>query len=234
MSYAAYIKYKLESDRKLAILVDKVSKNIKINAQEQKTLIENGFNRVINHGSCFFEDYKDACRNINKEYARMLLAIRKVYNNRDVFILMLELYIRQLLKKEGREKRDKTYLNLLNKTSKIASGTATNSAFSYVIAKAISQSTSIGSSVSFSVYKYSKSAMFLASNYGRVQIAADCANKLKISNPEYYYSLYNLDIEMLYFIIDPQIKKATSYAKTRAKDESEMAYYIIEGLLNNE
>jgi len=46
-------------------------------------------------------------------------------------------------------------------------------------------------------------ALTLVRLYGYIEEASIAANELKRKNPRYYWALYNLEIEMLYFIIKP-------------------------------
>ena len=43
--------------------------------------------------------------------------------------------------------------------------------------------------------------------YSKAQVAALAANKLKFQDSEYYQALYQQNLEMLYFLIEPQMTK---------------------------
>lgn len=43
--------------------------------------------------------------------------------------------------------------------------------------------------------------------YAKAQIAASAANRLKFQDPAYYQALYKENIEMLYFLIEPQMSE---------------------------
>lgn len=65
----------------------------------------------------------------------------------------------------------------------------------------------------------------MATFYGKVQIAAMSARHLRDVNPAFYWSLYAVKLEMLYFLVEPVLH---TYVTIQTKKESEVIKIISE------
>lgn len=87
------------------------------------------------------------------------------------------------------------------------SSSLTNQAFGNAIIVAICHSFGMKVSVNKALNSMASLSIAIVGACGRVQMAADAANRLKIKNHYYYSMLYNKELEMLYFLIEPVIQK---------------------------
>ena len=55
--------------------------------------------------------------------------------------------------------------------------------------------------------------------YSKAQVAALAANKLKFQDSEYYQALYQQNLEMLYFLIEPQMTKIIYQVESGGNNE---------------
>lgn len=208
----SYLKMKAQADRQLALALTKALREI--HATNMRTIenVKLGTQRMINYGSCLIPDdyYRNACRELINEDRRLALALAEIYNRNDVALDMVEIYFRKTLKKLGEQKSttlaeflkkeigDKAY-EYAEKSSKLA--------LSMTIAKLVLSSGDFHESHIRMVNSLSSMYVNGAIIYSKAQIAAMAANKLKFQDAAYYQALYQQNLEMLYFLIEPQMTK---------------------------
>ena len=64
--------------------------------------------------------------------------------------------------------------------------------------------------------------------YSKAQVAALAANKLKFQDPTYYQALYQQNLEMLYFLIEPQMTKIIYQIESGGNNEEIIGDAIYE------
>ena len=67
-----------------------------------------------------------------------------------------------------------------------------------------------------------------ASFYGKVQISAMAARRLKATQPKYYWDLYNNDMEMLYHLIEVPMSNILYLIDSGSTDEEEIIFMVNE------
>ena len=67
-----------------------------------------------------------------------------------------------------------------------------------------------------------------ATLYANAQFAAAAANRLKIQDPSYYHSLCQENIEMLYFLIEPQMSQIIYQINSGDNNEEKIADALYE------
>jgi len=92
-------------------------------------------------------------------------------------------------------------------------------ALSLTIAKLIVSSADFQESHIRKVNEMSTWFVKLTTFYSKAQIAALAANKLKFQDSEYYQLLYREKLEMLYFLIEPQMSKIIYEVKSGGYNE---------------
>lgn len=208
----SYLKMKVQSDRQLAIVLTKALREI--HASNLNT-IENfklGTQRIINYGSCLIPDeyYQNGCRELMHEDHRLALALAEIYHRNDVALDMVEIYFRKTLKRLGQQKStnlaaffkkqigDKAY-EYAEKSSKLA--------LSQTISKLVVSSGNFQASHIRMVSSLSSMYVNGSIIYAKAQIAASAASKLKFQDAAYYQAPHKENLEMLYFLIEPQMTK---------------------------
>ncbi|MCL2900101.1 hypothetical protein [Brenneria tiliae] len=138
----------------------------------------------------------------------MIKSIRQVFEHPDVIFDMVKMYIDILLRHVTDEDIKKIQKILLKISSTYAGTILTNQTVAYTVSRAICYNFSFRFSVERIINKYSNFAVMGLGLYGRVQYAAEAAERLKTMNFTYYSVLYAAQLEMLYFIIEPHISKS--------------------------
>ena len=67
-----------------------------------------------------------------------------------------------------------------------------------------------------------------ATLYTKAQTAASAANRLKFQDPAYYQALSRENIEMLYFLIEPQMSEIIYQVKSGDNNEEKIADALYE------
>lgn len=171
-----------------------------------------GTQRIINYGSCLIPDeyYRNTCRELMNEDRRLALSLAEIYNRNDVVLDMVEIYFRKTLKRLGEQKSTNLAAFLKKKIGEKAYEYAEKSsklALSLTIAKLVLSSGDFQESHITMVNRLSSIYINGVVVYSKAQIASLAANKLKFQDSAYYQALYKENLEMLYFLIEPQMTK---------------------------
>jgi len=220
----SYLKMKAQSDRQMALALTKALREIQATNMSTIESLKLGTQRLINYGSCLIPDdyYRNTCRELMNEDRRLVLALAEIYNRNDVALDMVEIYFRKTLKKLGTQKStnlaeflkkelgDKAY-EYAEKSSKLA--------LSLTLAKLVISSGDFQESHIKMVNSLSSMYVNGAIIYSKAQIAAMAANKLKFQDATYYQDLYKENLEMLYFLIEPQMTKIIYQVESGGNNE---------------
>ncbi|RTN32703.1 hypothetical protein EKN93_09565 [Enterobacter asburiae] len=174
--------------------------------------VKQGTQRLISYGACLMPDeyYRNACRDTWREDKRLVLALGEIYNRKDVTLDMVEIYFRKTLNRLGEQKSKGMITNihnLLGKAAEHASAKASKLALSFTLANLIINSRDFKQNHIRLVNSFSTWFVNGATLYSKAQVAASAANRLKFQDPQYYQALYKENIEMLYFLIEPQMSE---------------------------
>lgn len=207
-----YLKWKAQSDRNMAIAVTKALREIHEGQMETIEKVKIGSQRLINYGSCLVtnEYYRSTCHEQWQEDSRLILSLVEMYNRNDVILDMVQLYFRKAFKRLGDQKSNTLVSYIKKKIGEKAYEAVDRSsklAISLTIAKLIVSSADFQKSHIQKVNEMSVWFVNVAAFYSKAQIAALASNKLKFQDPEYYNILFREKIEMLYFLIEPQMSK---------------------------
>lgn len=223
MRPSEYLKLKLSSDYELAKSLDKGIKGTAIGARKTIDDIYHGAERASWYTSCFFDRYSDICEQLKAEDIRMLMAIKVLFQRKDVIFSMFEAYIKYILKK-GRPTRAQ---NIVRTSTGIYTeylvGRTTKEAISYGIAKTLSESLKITHNARVFLDSKGYWALTALQYYGKNQKAAMAARRLYFLDPAYYHILYRMNVEMLYIFIEPIMAKVIKKVnKTPSLSENEI------------
>ena len=174
--------------------------------------VKQGTQRLVSYGACLMPDeyYRNACRDTWREDKRLVLALGEIYNRKDVTLDMVEIYFRKTLIRLGEQKSKDLITNihnLLGKAADHASAKASKLALSFTLANLIINSKDFKQNHIRLVNSFSTWFVNGATLYSKAQVAASAANRLKFQDPQYYQALYKENIEMLYFLIEPQMSE---------------------------
>lgn len=207
-----YLQLKMQSNKQLAIALTNSLRDMHEDHMETLEKVKQGTQRLISYGACLMPDeyYRSACRDTWREDKRLVLALGEIYNRKDVTLDMVEIYFRKTLNRLGEQKSKDLITNihnLLGKAAEHASAKASKLALSFTLANLIINSRDFKQNHIRLVNSFSTWFVNGATLYSKAQVAASAANRLKFQDPQYYQALYKENIEMLYFLIEPQMSE---------------------------
>ncbi|MBA0167333.1 hypothetical protein [Pectobacterium sp. CFBP8739] len=207
MQLSEYLKYKMESDRVLATHLDSMTDKIKDNTIKIGDDLYSGIERATWYSSCLIEKYNSDCQQLKSENERMYLAIKQIYKRKDVIIDMLIAYLKILLKDTEEREQELIAKAILgvSAASEFATSRAIKMSVAYLLAKHIATSLNFSLSIRRTINKYSLIGMSALTFHGKVQKAAMSARHLHDVCPELYWSLYAMQVEMLYFVFEERL-----------------------------
>ena len=224
----AYLKLKMQTDKTIAENLEKALIQLKEEMTQTVKNVQSGAERASWYGSCLFDDYKDVCNQLRNEDSRMLSAVRQVYQRDDVVLDMVELYFRKVIYKISPQGQKNILFLITEKLAKHASDKASKLSLSYLIAKIITESHEFNDSHIKIINKTSLVAVNVLSFYGKMQNAAMSARRLRFQDPDYYWSLHNEKLEMLYYIIEPNMSKIIQLINSGSSNEEEITFLLNE------
>ncbi|EHN8903788.1 hypothetical protein L8P92_01540 [Enterobacter asburiae] len=207
-----YLQLKMQSNKQLAIALTNSLRDMHEEHMATLEKVKQGTQRLISYGACLMPDeyYRNACRDTWREDKRLVLALGEIYNRKDVTLDMVEIYFRKTLNRLGEQKSKDMITNihnLLGKAAEHASAKASKLALSFTLANLIINSRDFKQNHIRLVNSFSTWFVNGATLYSKAQVAASAANRLKFQDPQYYQALYKENIEMLYFLIEPQMSE---------------------------
>ncbi|WP_414455218.1 hypothetical protein [Enterobacter quasiroggenkampii] len=207
-----YLQLKMQSNKQLAIALTNSLRDMHEDHMATLEKVKQGTQRLISYGACLMPDeyYRNACRDTWREDKRLVLALGEIYNRKDVTLDMVEIYFRKTLNRLGEQKSKDLITNihnLLGKAAEHASAKASKLALSFTLANLIINSKDFKQNHIRLVNSFSTWFVNGATLYSKAQVAASAANRLKFQDPQYYQALYKENIEMLYFLIEPQMSE---------------------------
>ncbi|HHT0989998.1 hypothetical protein SS21_18240 [Enterobacter roggenkampii] len=207
-----YLQLKMQSNKQLAIALTNSLRDMHEDHMATLEKVKQGTQRLVSYGACLMPDeyYRNACRDTWREDKRLVLALGEIYNRKDVTLDMVEIYFRKTLIRLGEQKSKDLITNihnLLGKAADHASDKASKLALSFTLANLIINSKDFKQNHIRLVNSFSTWFVNGATLYSKAQVAASAANRLKFQDPQYYQALYKENIEMLYFLIEPQMSE---------------------------
>ncbi|KER02677.1 hypothetical protein [Photorhabdus temperata] len=229
-----YIKMTQEANRVLALKAEEIGSELRDVAEDTVDLIERGATRAIWRTSYFFDGYEDVNTKINSEDKRMILTIWNIVNGTNFSFIkeVAKVFTDELLKNQNEETKKIIYLKLLKVFSNLSTSKATKYSISIVIADAIYLSLIRNVVIRNAIRKFANGALFTFQSYGYFDKATVSADKLKRECPLFYWALYNLKLEMLYFIFEPVLSKGVSLIGKKCSEDDIVSEII--GIINHE
>ena len=228
-----YLQLKMQANKQLAIALTRSLNDIHADHMSTIEKLKLGGQRLINYGSCVVPDsyYRSSCRDTWKEDKRLVLALGEIYARNDVSLDMVEIYFRKTLKKLGDEKSNELVSRvrqLLGKAAEHASTKASKLALSLTLANLVLESADFKKKHIRLVNSFSTWFVNGATLYANAQIAASAANRLKFQDPLYYHSLCRENLEMLYFLIEPQMTQIIYQVNSADNNQGKIADALYE------
>ncbi|YCI29803.1 hypothetical protein M1E08_02635 [Erwinia sp. PK3-005] len=228
-----YLQLKMQANKQLAIALTHSLKDIHADHISTIEKIKLGGQRLINYGSCLVpnEYYRSSCRDTWREDKRLVLALGEIYKRNDVALDMVEIYFRKTLTKLGDQKSKNLVSHIqkvLGKAAEHASTKASKLALSMTIANLVLSSAEFKKNHIRLVNSFSTWFVNGTTLYAKAQVAASAANTLKFLDHSYYQALCKENIEMLYFLIEPQMSEIIYQVNSGDNNEEKIADALYE------
>ncbi|MCT8343040.1 MULTISPECIES: hypothetical protein [Photorhabdus] len=180
-----------------------------------------GMRRKLWQLSYFFDGYEDVYGRIKEEDHRMKLNLMDLKNeNKRKFISRItEIYVDEVFKGNEEKEKERIYGKILKFSAKVTIGKSIKLSVSAIIAEAIYLNLIKKTIVKNVAKRFISGLLNIAQFYGYYEKASISANRLKITCPQLYWALYFQKLEMLYFIVEPELEKGI---------------YLIEGFRNKQ
>lgn len=208
MSISSIVKFRMENDRKAAIALNHAVEGVAQNSGGLLRDINSGVERASWYSSCFFDNYDDVCSQLKDEDKRFLKNIFEIYKRKDIIADIMKFYLEEELKHVDNNRIQSLDRMLTKQISNYYGGKSTKVAMANALSITIVNSFNFKAEVMAQLNKYALLVITIASIYGKVQVAALAARKLKSISPSLYNVLYRNNMEMLYFIVGEKINKA--------------------------
>ncbi|MDU4841358.1 MAG: hypothetical protein E6X49_09435 [Leclercia adecarboxylata] len=206
----------LQAERILALKLDKALVGVKSNVTLTLKQMGDGVTRASYYTSCLMDNYQHVCAKLKQEDIRFIFGLIQLYKDHDVIFEMIRLYIEIHFKNKTEGRVQHILRKLVNAGVYLSTSGMTNRLLIISVAAAVCQSYSFHSLVHGRISQarslilkggVTATAISLSA-YGLVHEAANCADNLKRFNAFYYQALYERNLEMMYFIIEPLITRS--------------------------
>ncbi|MDH0088877.1 MULTISPECIES: hypothetical protein [Enterobacter] len=225
MYYSDSLITSMDANKILALKLDHALTGVKDEVLKQAQLLDDGATRLSYQLSCFTENYQDVCLRLRKEDSRFLTGIVQLIKHRDIIYKMLYIYIKSLLINKSEKRIHNIQINLMRLGVSISSSMLSSQAFIYSATIAIGSSVHTNIWMKEKITSFSTYAVLGLKVYGIVEQASRSANHLKSNNAYYYNLLYQEELEMMFFLIEPIIMRSPILNQAYASD-SDIAYAI--------
>ncbi|MCL7672382.1 hypothetical protein M8370_23195 [Enterobacter cloacae complex sp. OE43NF] len=225
MYYSDSLITSMDAHKILALKLEHALTGVKDEVLKQAHQINDGATRLSYQLSCFTENYQDVCLRLRKEDSRFLKGIVQLIKHRNVIYKMLYIYIKSLLDNKSENRIHNIQRNLINLGVSISSSMLSSQAFIYSATMAVCSSVNTNIWMKEKITSFSTYAVLGLKFYGVVEQASRSANHLKNYNAYYYNLLYQEELEMMFFLIEPVIIRTPILNQAYASD-SDIAYAI--------
>lgn len=208
MSIYSMVQFKLQTDRSAAVALDRAVNGVRQGSGGTLEDVRSGVERASWYSSCLFDKYKDVCTELSTEDQRFIKCIYEVYKRKNIIADMMKMYLEEELKYVSDSQIKSLDIKLTKHLANYRSGLLTKMAIANALSVITVNSFSFKNEIMAQLNRYSFALVTAASLYGKVQMAALAARKLKSVSPHLYNVLYKNNMEMLYFIVSGKIDKA--------------------------
>ncbi|MRS13462.1 hypothetical protein GJV06_00915 [Enterobacteriaceae bacterium RIT691] len=223
MHYNQTIMDRIGSDKDLALRLDHAFAGVKDGAIDALNSMSDGATRILYYTSCLTDNYQDVCNKLQEEDKRFALGLLHLVKDYDLIYHMILLYIKVLLRHKNASQKKSILERVVSFATSYAVGQVSDAALMYSITRSIcltyQTTVAIDSALGKVIGEKVAFAAAVLSGVGKMQKAADSANNLKKLCPQFYQTLYDETLEMMYFLIEPIIIKNGYFNVDTASDE---------------
>lgn len=231
MQASDYLKIKFQSDRLFALYAQQGVTSTWKAMKGIGSDIYSGVERASWYSSCLIPGYQDVCRELISEEKRMHRSILSIFRYRDVIAHMFNLYFEMIItdsnagNKSGRVRHANAYIT--EAVSYIPTGRATRLALSLTLAQALAASDLVSQAVVERLSRRIPTIVMAFQLIGTDQKCALAARRLKALDAEYYAILYQAEVEMLYYFIEPVLSKLIKKHQMQFRNDFDGFYSYV-------
>lgn len=207
MYHSEEIIRQLQSQKILAMKLDRAVRDVGEEVKSQLSNIGAGAQRLLYYTSCFTDEYYDVCTRQNLEDARFRKGIFHLVSRWNIVFDLINTYVEELVKDSSADLLSIQHA-LMRANVYISTSTLTSYSFSASVASTVCLYVSLPPSGLKVVSGLTGAAIGGLGIYGVVQKAADSAHRLQVMHPAYYQALYLRELEMMYFLVEPAFMRA--------------------------
>lgn len=236
MQASDYLKLKFQSDRQLAIYGQQGVTSTWKAQQGIGSDLYSGVERASWYSSCLLPKYQDVCQELLSEEKRMWMNIYSIYRYRDVIGQMLHLYFEMVVEdtRNGNNKGDVRSVD--TKATKFIAGIATSrvarSGVTLAFAEALSSSNPVAQAVVERLAARVPNVVTAFQLFGTEQHCAMAARRLKALDPKYYAILYNAQLELLYYFVEPILSDVIKKVQMKVYRDFDEIYDALKSKYN--
>lgn len=219
MYHSNEITRQLQENKILASKLDDAVAGVRDMVEKQVNTIGAGATRLLYYTSCFTDEYHDVCTQQKEEDMRFGEGVVQLIKDRNIIYEMIRLYFEMIFKKRTMGQLEHIKKMLMHANIHIAASSLTNQGFTLGVTASVALGFNASIAVRALAGRAGGGAATVFSIYGIVQNAADSAQRLRYSHPEYYQVLYSRKLEMMYFLLEPMFKKAGADVMRWMSDE---------------
>lgn len=218
MYYSNEVISYLQANRILALKLDHAVSAVGQQITNQVENLGNGATRRLYYTSCFTDEYNDICQQQKTEDLRFKKAVSRIIQHDDVVYEMLRIYFEEIFKYKTHDQLEHIKKALMAVNVHIAASSLTGAGYALAVATSVRIGSNISMQLSTLTGRAASTVAAAVAAYGLVQKAADSAHRLHVQYPAYYSALYILQLEMMYFLIEPVFERAGAHEAQWSSD----------------
>lgn len=190
MYYSNIVISYLQTNKILAIKLERAVSGIEQQVSSQVKTIGAGVTRTLYYTSCFTDEYQDVCKRQKNEDVRFAKGIYHLLQRNDIVYEMLQIYFEEIFRHKTTEQLEHIKRILMAVNIHIAADSLTKSGFVLATATCVSVDMKLSLDMGAIAGRSAGGAVTVAGVYGVVQKAADSAERLRICYPAFFSFLY--------------------------------------------
>ena len=209
----------LQTNKILALKLDRALTGVEKAVSNQIESIGAGAMRILYYTSCFTDEYQEVCQQQKNEDLRFKQGVIYLLRHGNLVYDLLKIYFEQIFKFKTNDQLEYIKKKLMAVNIHIAASSLTSAGFALATASFVAVGTRL--SLEFSALAGQKAGGIVGAIaiYGVVQKAVNSAHRLHMTYPAYYSALYAKELEMMYFLIEPLFERAEAFKAQWVSDD---------------
>jgi len=209
----------LQANNILALKLDHALTGVGKAVANQIDIIGAGAKRALYYISCFTDEYQDVCQQQKTEDIRFRKGVTHLLQNGGVVYDMLAIYFEEIFRYKTSDQLEHIKQMLMAVNVHIAANSLTKAGFILATATSVAVGMNINHDLRAIAGRSAGTFVTIAGLYGIVQKAAESANCLRFTCPNYYSALYAQELEIMFFLIEPVFQRAGAFEAQWASDD---------------